>query len=204
MTDVHLDDDLRLLAAVAYGESSAANDSEEIGGVAYAVANRARAWGKSITAIRKVDPNYAYAWSGSNQRFNLLMNTPLGDIQKDGGMKLALEWAKKAMKEEGVDPSNGAFWWDGVDFETNYKQHRKVLDGFAWGNPSDNIFGVPEHRVPVIIYWKMRNKKTGRVVKATVRGRYDAVWISTAAHGKTIFWKHNIDFIKATGCKPYK
>jgi hypothetical protein len=63
--------DLRLLAAIAYGEASTANDSDEIGGIAFSVANRCRAWrGKTASELRVVDPNYAFAWSGSNQRFN--------------------------------------------------------------------------------------------------------------------------------------
>lgn len=35
-----IDDDMRLLAALAYGEASTADDSDEIGGIAFAVANR--------------------------------------------------------------------------------------------------------------------------------------------------------------------
>ena len=38
-----IDDQTRKLAAIAYGEASTANNSDEIGGIAFAVANRARA-----------------------------------------------------------------------------------------------------------------------------------------------------------------
>ncbi|WP_238537979.1 hypothetical protein [Paraburkholderia atlantica] len=102
--------DLRLLAAIAYGEASTANYSNEIGGIAFAVANRCRAWGgKTVSELRTVDPNYAYAWNGSNQRFNKLMSTSDEKLDADFGMKLAVEWARKALENEGPDPANGAF-----------------------------------------------------------------------------------------------
>jgi hypothetical protein len=42
--------EVRLLAAIAYGEASTANDSQEIGGIAFATANRCRAWGRKTVA----------------------------------------------------------------------------------------------------------------------------------------------------------
>jgi hypothetical protein len=195
----------RLLAAIAYGEASTANDSGEIGGIAFAVMNRCRAWGrKTVAGLRAADSNYSYAWNGSNARFNQLMRSSESDIDLDLGMKLAIDWAEKALLNEGPDPSNGAFWWDGLDLKSNYAHHRKVQAGFKWGAPSHNIFGVPEHQIEVIIYWKIRNKKTGKIVDGGERGRYDSVWISTAAHGSTVFWQHNPDYLKATGAKAYR
>lgn len=197
--------EVRLLAAIAYGEASTANDSQEIGGIAFATANRCRAWGgKSVTELRAADPNYSFAWNGSNARFNKLMRTPDSEIELDLGMRLAAEWARKAIANEGPDPSNGAFWWDGLDFKTNYAHHKKVQAGFKWGDPSHNIFGVPEHRVAVIARWQIRNKKTGKIVDGAERGRYDSVWVSTAAQGSTVFWQHNPDYLQATGGKAYR
>jgi hypothetical protein len=195
----------RLLAGIAYGEASTANDPQEIGGIAFAVANRCRAWdGKTVSELRAADPNYSYAWDGSNARFNKLMRTPNSEIEFDPGMKWAVEWAKKALDNDGTDPSNGAFWWDGLDFKTNYANHPKVRDGFKWGNSSDNILSVPEKRREIIVRWKIRNKKTGKVVDGGERGRYDSVWLSTAAQGSTIFWLHNPDYVEATGGKAYR
>jgi hypothetical protein len=202
--------DQRLLAAVAYGEASTANDSNEIGGIAFATANRCRAWGgKTVTDLKVADPNYSYAWNGSNTRYNRLMAASDADIKKDAGMSLALDWANKAIANSGTDPSNGAFWWDGLDFKIDQTghdniNHPKRLDGFAYGNSSHNIFGVPEAKRTRIVRWKIKNKKTGQIVDGAERGRYDAVWISTAAYGKTIFWKHPDDYLKATGGKAYR
>jgi hypothetical protein len=205
MTADSMDSEVRLLAAVAYGEASTRNDSDEIGGIAFAVVNRCRAWnGKTVAELRAADPNYSYAWDGSNERFNRLMRSSEADINIDTGMKLAVEWARKALHSQGRDPSNGAFWWDGLDFKTNYRNHPKVRDTFKWGKPSDNIFGVNDDPREVIVRWRVKDKKSGKVVDGRERGRYDSVWISTSAHGSTIFWTYNPDYVKATGGKPYR
>lgn len=203
MSDI--DTNTKKLAAIAYGEASSLDDADEIGGVAFAVANRARAWGgKTIEELLAADKNYTYAINGTNARFNLFMAASEADIKDDDGMTTALEYAKKALSNQGTDPSNGAFWWDGVDFKTNYDNHPKVKDGFAFGNAADNIFKVKEKSVPTTIYWQVRDKKTGKIVNSKVRGTFKQVWISTAAHGKTIFWKHDADYLKATGGKAYR
>jgi hypothetical protein len=132
------------------------------------------------------------------------MRTSDSDIGLNSGMKLAVEWATKALAGDGPDPSNGAFWWDGLDFKTNYANHPKVRDGFKWGSASDNIFDVPEKQREVIVRWRVRNKKTGKIVDGGERGRYDSVWVSTAARGSTVFWLHNPDYLKASGGKAYR
>ncbi|WP_242540197.1 hypothetical protein [Trinickia mobilis] len=80
----------------------------------------------------------------------------------------------------------------------------KLLAQHTFSNPSHNIFGVPEHRIEIIVRWKIRNKKTGKIVDGAERGRYDTVWVSTATHGGTVFWQHNPDYLKATGGKSYR
>ncbi|ATE58631.1 hypothetical protein [Thauera sinica] len=205
-----IDSDTRLLASIAYGEASTDNDSQEIGGIAFAVANRCRAWnGKTVSELKAADPNYAYAWNGKNARFNELFEASESDIKKDAGMSLAVNWAEKAIKNEGGDPSHGALFWDGLDFKVDKNRsdnvnHPKRRDGFKYGDSSHNIFDVPEKRSEIIVRWIIKNKKTGRNVDGAERGRYDAVWVSTSAHGKTIFWKHPEDYLKATGGKEYR
>ena len=54
-----IDAQTRKLAAIAYGEASTANVPNEIAAIAWAVANRARAWGnKTIDQMLASDPNY--------------------------------------------------------------------------------------------------------------------------------------------------
>lgn len=205
MSGEKIDDETRLLAAIAYGEASTVDDSDEMGGIAFAVANRCRAWGgKTVSQLKAADPNYAYAWNGRNERFNKLMRATDSAIRKDAGMLLALEWAALALSNKGRDPSNAALWWDGLDFKTQFHSRPKVKDGFKFGDPKHNIFDVREKKREVIVRWKIKNKRTGQVIDGAERGRYDAVWVSTAAHGGTIFWKHPPEYISATGGKEYK
>ncbi len=154
--------------------------------------------------MRAADRNYAYAWNGTNQRFNKLMSTPDDKLDADSGMKLAVDWARKALENDGPDPSNGAFWWDGRDFVTAYASHPKVKDTFKWGASSHNIFDVQENPGLFVTRWRVVNKKTGKTTVGAERGRYDSVWVSTAAHGSTIFWKYNPDFLAATGAKAHR
>jgi len=200
-----IDAQTRKLAAIAYGEASGANDPNEIGGIAWAVANRARAWGnKTIDQMLAADPNYTYAVKDGNQRYKRLMSASEQDIAADQGMLTAINCAKNALANSGMDPSNGAYWWDGLDFKTNYQNHPKVKDGFRFTAPAHNIFDVKETSHPTTIYWKVRDKKTGKEVNSKVRGSYKCVWESTAAYGKTIFWKHAADYLTATGGKAYR
>jgi hypothetical protein len=201
-----LDFNIKKLAAIAYGEASTSNDANEMAAIAFAFANRARAWGgKTVTELISADPNYTYAINGKNVRYERFMMTKsAADIDQDPGMKIALQAALRAWENEGVDPSNGAFWWDGVDFKTNYAGHPKVSDGFRFGDPSHNIFGVAEKSVAVSIFWKVRNKKTGAEVNSKLRGKYNCVWLSTAAHGKSIFWIHDPEYLSTSGGKAYR
>ncbi|MCB5194995.1 hypothetical protein [Deefgea salmonis] len=200
-----LDAQTRKLAAIAYGEASGANDPNEIGGIAWAVANRARAWGgKTIDGLLAADPNYTYAVKDGNQRYAKLMKASEDAISADKGMSLAVDCAKSALANASKDPSNGAFWWDGLDFKTNFDNHPKVKDGFHIADPSHNIFDVKDVSHPTTIYWKVRDKKTGKEVNSKVRGSFQFVWVSTAAYGKTIFWTHDADYLIATGGKAYR
>ncbi|MFS2023694.1 hypothetical protein [Massilia sp. CT11-137] len=201
-----MEPNIKRLAAIAYGEASTLNDPDEISGIAFAVSNRARAWGKkTVDELIQADPNYTYAINGKNRRYERFMKTKNTDeIAQDSGMKLALEAAVKAWTKDGPDPSNGAYWWDGLDFKTNYANHPKVKDGFRFGDPSHNIFSVEEKLFERILYWKVRNRRTGEEVNSKERGRFSAVWRSTAAHGKTIFWLHDSDYLTTSGGKAYR
>lgn len=201
-----IDRNIKRLAAIAYGEGSTLNDVDEITAIAFAFANRARAWGgKLVDEVIAADPNYTYAIDGKNQRYEAFMKTPsVAQLNKDFGMAIALQAASKAWRNEGLDPSNGAFWWDGLDFKTNYSRHPKVKDGFRFSDPKHNIFDVPEKSVDVSIFWKVRDVKTGAEIDSKLRGKYRSVWISTAAHGKTIFWTHDPEYLATSGGKKYR
>lgn len=192
------------LAAIAYGEASPANNPDEMGGIAWAVANRARAWGnKSIEQMVRKDPNYTFADDGKNERYNKLINASAKELAADEGMSQAMTIAGNALANNGTDPSNGAYWWDGKDFMYNYRRHRKVNDGFRFSDPSHNIFELEEKRVLRIKYKNIRNKKTKKETKEEV-ARYTYKWESTAAHGETIFWKLSDEYLNFSKAKAYR
>lgn len=200
-----VDSETRLLAAIAYGEGSTDDVQEELAGIAYAVVNRAKAWGnKKVSEVVSADPNYTYAANGKNVRFNLLMAASLAQINKSMGMRLAVNAAKAALTGQGSDTSNGAYWWDGIDLKDKKPFNPRIQYGFMYGESAHNIFDMPEISKTKIIYWQVKNKKTGKIENSKERGRFDCVYRSTAAHGKTIFWRYTQDYVKATGAKEYK
>lgn len=200
-----IDSEVRLLAAIAYGEASIDDNPDEVLGIAYAVANRSRAWGgKKVPEMIQADPGYTYAADGTNVRFNLLMKAPANSINKSSPMRIAVKSAIAALKQEGYDPSNGAFWWDGVDLKDMRKSNMRITRGFKYGANEHNIFDMQPITKTVVRYWQVKNKKTGEIVNTAERGRYEAAYVSTAARGKTIFWLYAPDYVKATGAKEYK
>ncbi|TAK84224.1 MAG: hypothetical protein EPO09_21055 [Aquabacterium sp.] len=200
----NIDEQTRLLAATAYGEAGIKDVENEIGAIAWAIANRCRLWNNcTVKEILTKDPHYAYAAANRVERFRLLMDASPEKIATSSGMSLALIYAKKALSNTGTDLANGGLWWDGNDFGTN-PDHDKRRKGFRYGSPAHNIFSVPENPIACITYWKVINKKTGQEVNSKERGRYDHVYISTAAYGESIFWKYAPEYIKATGAKEYR
>jgi hypothetical protein len=199
-----IDAQVRLLAAIAYGEAGIEDVSSEIGAIAWAVANRARMWGAcTVTQLIKKDPNYTYAVTDGNARYAKLKSATKAVIDKSPGMTAAVNSATAAIAGTGTDLAAGGIWWDGLDFKTN-SNHPKRLQGFKYGAAAHNIFAVPEFTRSVIIFWRVINKRTGKEVDGKERGRYDHVYISTAAYGNTIVWKYNPDYLSATGGKAYK
>jgi hypothetical protein len=198
------DAETRLTAAIAYGEASVDEVVDEIAGIAHAVANRAKAWRKTVPQMIAADPGYSYATNGTNVRFNLLMKSQLDEINNSRAMRIAVNSAAQALAEKGEDPSNGAFWWDGIDLKEYRNENSRIKLGFKYGAKSHNIFDMPPIKKTVIKYWQVKSKLTGLLVDSTERGRFDYVYISTAAHGGTIFWRYTREFVGASGAKEYK
>lgn len=199
-----IDAQVRQLAAIAYGEASTQDVSDEVGAIAWAVANRARLWdGCTVAQLIKKDPNYTYAVTDGNARYAKFMAASEAAIDKSPAMTAAIASATAAIAGTGTDLAAGGIWWDGLDFKTN-ASHPKRLQGFKYGAVEHNIFSIPEATKLVVIYWRVVNKKTGKQVDGKERGRYDHVYASTAAYGSTIIWKYNPEYLAATRGKAYK
>ena len=91
-----------------------------------------------------------------------------------------------------------------MDLKVRKPANPRITYGFKYGSPAHNIFGMDPILMPGVIYWQVRNKKTGRIENSKERGRFDCTYVSRAAYGKTIFWRYNPDYVKATGAKEHK
>lgn len=195
-----LDAHVRILAATAYGEGSGMNVFDEMAAIANVLVRQQKARNHpSITSFIQSDKTFAFAAHDGNQRFKKLMAASEVAIASDPGMSSAVVGAINALSEGGIDYSNGAYFWDGADIKSNYANHAKVKGGILITQPSHNIYDIESKQVPGENWWL---SATGQPTK--LRGKWTHKYESTAAHGGTIFWKYNEDFIKATGNKAYK
>ena len=200
-----LDKEIRMLAALCYGEGSTNNVFEEMAALANVYVRQAKARKKkSVSDLVLSEPTYSYVVGDGNKRYKKFKEASDEQVKNDAGMSTAVRAALNAVDPAGRDYSNGAYFWDGADIKTNYAGHPKVKKGIKFSDPTHNIYGIKETTKLVIEYWKVKDKTTGREVNGKERGRYDHVYISTAAYGGTIFWKLNPDYVRATGGVEYK
>lgn len=201
-----LDKQTRTLAAMAYGESSTKDVPEEMSALASVLVRQRDARGyKDIDAFVKSDKTFSFVVADGNVRYKKLMSASESQIAKDPGMTAAVAAAKNALAG-GTDLSNGAYFWDGADIKSNYKNHFKVRQGIRFEDSSHNIYSIEESKVLVIKTKTTIEKKQGKIINKTVVevGRYDHVYLSTAAYGGTIFWKFNPDYVQLNHAKEYK
>src|SRR5207247_2091809 len=200
-----MDDDVRMLAAMAYGESSPVNNKEEIYSIASVLERQRKARGyASIKDLGTKDKTFSFVTSDGNIRYAAFMNATEAQIESDSGMRKAREGAINA-KENGVDYSNGAYFWDGADIKSNYKKHFKVRHGIKITDPSHNIYSINDSTKLVILTKIIKKRVAGKIVMEKIEvGRYSHVYESTAASGGTIFWKQSDAYLSVTKAKPYK
>lgn len=196
-----LDAEVRLLAAITYGESSTKDNVDEMFALASVLVRQRDARGyKDISSFAAKEKTFAYAAIDGSQRFGKLMKASEQKIDRHPGMKAAVAAAVNALNG-GEDKSNGAYFWDGADIKTNYAGHFKVRRGIKFTESSHNIYDIQESRKIEIKnkITRTRDRKTGNISEVTEEvGRYDHQYDSTAAHGGTIFWKLNPEFLKVT------
>jgi hypothetical protein len=201
-----IDQETRLLAAMAYGEASADDVEDEIGALASVLVRQRDARGyASMTTFTTSDRTFSFVVKDGNERFKKLMEASEDEIEKNAGMKAAVKAARNALAG-GPDLSNGAYFWDGRDIKTNYKHHFKVRHGIKFSRAGHNIYSIPESTKLVILNKTIIKKSQGKIIsKDTVEvGRYDHVYVSTAAFGGTIFWKNNDEYMTVTRAKAHK
>jgi hypothetical protein len=201
-----LSDEVRQLAAMAYGESSTRDDAEEMSALASVLVRQRDARGyTSISTFASSDRTFSFVVNDGNPRYKRFRNSSDDAIAKDGGMRAAVAAARNALAG-GPDLSNGAYFWDGEDIKTKYQIHFKVRHGIRFSKKYHNIFGINESRKLVILNRTIVKKQGGKEIcrEEVEIGRYDHVYVSTAAYGSTIFWKNNDEYMKVTRAKEYK
>lgn len=172
----------KLLSAIAKGESTDGEIYDEMQGIAAATLRRVKAARKdTLNALIKKYPRYSYVVCSNNELYNNLL------CDKDEGRHAKAYDAAKSALEGKEDRSNGGCFWDGKDLKAYGKNHTTYKAGFKFSDPSHNIFGIQEP--PPL-------RKKGEK-----EGYYDYTYISTAAHGNTIFWKISDEFLKANGAR---
>lgn len=202
-----LDKQTRQLAGMAYGEASPKDNADEMFAIASILVRQRDARGyKDMKTFTLGEPSFSYVVSDHNKRYHKLINATTKEIEKNYGMKTAVEAARNALNG-GPDKSNGAYFWDGADIKSHYETHSKVKHGIKFSDASHNIYGLKESIKIVIKYknTKKKNIKTGQItiLKEEI-GRYDHVYESTAACGGTIFWKISKNYIDVMHAKEYK
>jgi hypothetical protein len=194
--DQGLSADEELLAAVSYGEASVLDVFEEMAAIASVIVRQRDARNTTLKALLSSSSTFAFAASDGNPRVEAFRKAKPAVRCARPGMMRAIKAAKNALGK-GMDYSNGAYFWDGVDIKTNYKAHPKVRAGVHITKAEHNVVGIEDFAVDVTTYWKVL--KDGKMVDGGKRGHYTYTYESTAGFGKTIFWKYGDDFLKATG-----
>lgn len=200
-----LNDETRMLAAMAYGEASALNDEKEMFGLASVIERQRMARGyASFKVFGETDKSFSFVTSDSNERYTAFMKASDEAIQKSKGMRLAVAAAENA-RSGGVDHSNGAYFWDGADIKKYYKTHFKVRHGVKIMDPAHNVYDIESSEKLVVLTVITKKRIAGKVVTEKKEiGRYDHVYESTAGHGGTIFWKQSADYLTVTKAKPHR
>ncbi|MCI1013149.1 hypothetical protein HWE04_04735 [Herbaspirillum sp. C7C2] len=200
-----IDPEVRLLAAIAYGESSTQNNADEMYALASILKRQrdARRY-SSMAELVRGESSFSYVVGDGNPRFQKFKGATDAQVLIDPAMKVAVAAAENALAN-GPDRSNGAWFWDGADIKKNYETHFKVKNGIRFTHSSHNIYSLKESSKLVIKYKTTKKTVDGKssIQKEEIY-RYDHIYQSTAAHGGTIFWKQNPDYLKYTKAKEHK
>ncbi|MEM5429470.1 hypothetical protein [Cupriavidus oxalaticus] len=199
-----LNAETRLLAAIAYGESSSKDVYEEMAGIASVMLRQAKARGfATVSAFVGKVKSFTFVVKDGNERYGRLMKATEKEIEKDKVLSAAVKAAENAMSD-GIDYSNGAYFWDGADIKSSYSTHFKVARGIHFTHEAHNIYKIKGSEGKFEIAITVERRVKGRMVlERKVLGTVSYQYESTAAYGGTIFWKFSDDYLKIKGGKEY-
>ncbi|MFO9001346.1 hypothetical protein SC848_15445 [Legionella pneumophila serogroup 1] len=173
--------EVKLLAAIVYGEASATNSTyEEKAAIANAVVRFRDSYGyDSVNTLIAKKPNYSSAVRDKVIRYRYVMCSDV-EIEYPDLYNAALN----ALEPEGVDYANGGCFWDGYDLKTLGKKHPHYRKGYKFTDPSHDVLNIGNSD-PAGIH-------VGNKV-------YNYTYESTAGYGHTVFWKSTQEFMSAQG-----
>ena len=150
------------------------------------------------------EKSFSFVVADGNQRFAKLQKSTDLEIGKSPAMSAAIKAAENAFAD-GPDHSNGAYFWDGSDIRSNYKNHSKVRAGIYFSESGHNIYSIDptdgEYELALVV----KKKKRGEIIQERkVIGTYPYIYESSAAHGGTIFWKLGDAWLKVSKGKAHR
>jgi hypothetical protein len=199
----HLNDkdpDLILIASTVYGEANPQKIVyEEMAAIASVIVRQKQA--RNVTYSIFLSSHNSFAYGFNSIRGKLFRSATVAQRKKSPGMTAALKAARNAL-DNGKDYSNGAYFWAGEDLKSN-PHYYMVVRGVKFTKPEYNLFGMKDTGSKHTEYYiKAGKDETG--TRGGERGSYTYVYETTAAYGKTTFFKFGADFLKATGNKVYE
>lgn len=184
--------EFHLLAAIINGESTASSSSfEEQAGIGKAALRKRDAWKAStLQALIHKTKGAFYAVSPTNPRFMNILCIEENNIENE--YPELYNATLNAFDPEATDYSNGGCYWDGVDIASKLEKHKHYKWGYKFTDPSHNLY-------PQILSNTPPKNMTGDIKDPVthVLNSYDWKLESTAAHGKTIFWKLTDEYLNA-------
>ncbi|CZI06884.1 TPA: hypothetical protein ACSJUJ_002389 [Legionella pneumophila] len=171
--------EVKLLAAIVYGEASATNSTyEEKAAIANAVVRYKNSNGyPTVNQLILDNPAYSAAASNKVVRYRQVMCSDVAIEYPD-----LYNAAMNALDPEGVDYANGGCFWDGNDLVTKGAKHRHYRKGYKFTDPTHDVLSVGDS-APANL--------TGKF------GTYNYTFESTAGYGQTVFWKLTQEFLTA-------
>jgi hypothetical protein len=170
--------EVKLLAAIAFGEASTLGSYQETAAIANATVRRRDAEKyASVNQLITANPHFSYVVHNGNARFIKLM------CGKKDEFTQPYTAADNALNH-GYDFAQGGCFWDGYDLKTRGPSHPKFQAGFQYSKPEHDIFITPE---------------PPQLNKNGPYGTYSVTYTSTVALGGSIFWKLHQDYLKAKG-----
>ena len=170
--------ELKLLAALVYGEASVNSGFEEKAAIANSVIRFRNSYGfTTVNQLIAKKPYYSAAVHDKVIRYRLVMCSDVATEYPE-----LYEAVSNALDPNGVDYANGGCFWDGNDLAIKGSKHKHYKKGYMFTDPLHDVFSIGN------------SAPSGD-------SDYDYTYESTAGYGQTVFWKYTQDFMDAEGVK---